>query len=455
MTIDVAIIGAGISGLSTAHFLGKGGCKPVVLERRTEAGGTIRSEHAEGFLVEAGPNSTAETTPVIEELLGDLGIRAEKLPAAGFARHRYILRGGRLHPLPTGPGSFLTTPLWSRRAKLRLLLEPFVRRAGHEETIAEFVRRRLGHEFLDYAVDPFVAGIYAGNPRRLSVRAAFPKLDALEQRYGGLIKGTLIGARARRKQPTASRASAPLFSFRTGMATLPRTLAASLGPALHLNTRVRSVAPAARGFKVVSEHDGQIAEQRYDAVVLSVPAYAAAELLRDWMPELAGRLEEVKYPPVTVVALGYRSCDIRIGLDGFGFLVPEIEGRGILGTIWNSSLFPGRAPPGSAIVTTFIGGARQPECALQPDEEIFRVAHEENAALMGIGAAPVFRRLARWRKAIPQYNLGHLELIQAIAQAEQTFPGLRLCSNFRDGISVADCIANGKRTAERLLRADS
>ncbi len=451
----VAVVGGGISGLATAYFLVRSGCRVVVLEREAGAGGTIRSTREGGFLWEGGPNSAAETTPVIDELLGALGIREQRLYAAEGAKCRYVLRAGRLHALPTGPAGFLSTPLWSVRGKLRLALEPFVPRARHEESVAEFVSRRLGREFLDYAIDPFVAGVYAGNPRRLSVQAAFPKLYELEQRYGSLIKGALLGARARRKRPDRARPAARLFSFRDGMATLPDALVAALGDAVHAGARVRGVAATDDGFRIVFDEAAAREEERFDAVVLSVPAYTAADLIREWLPTLAGRLGDVKYPPVAVAALGYRRGDLRRELDGFGYLVPEVERRRILGTIWNSSLFPGRAPEGCVLLTSFLGGARQPEYALRSEEEILQLAHEENAAAIGLGAPPMFSRVQRWRRAIPQYNLGHLATVAAIEEAEGAHPGFYVCSNYRGGIALGDCLASAKRTAERVLERAS
>ncbi len=447
----VAVVGGGISGLATAWFLARSGCRVVVLEREAGAGGTIRSTRAEGFLWEGGPNSAAETTPVIDELLGALGIREQRLYAAEGAKRRYVLRAGRLHALPSGPAGFLSTSLWSTRGKLRLALEPFVPRARHEESVAEFVTRRLGREFLDYAIDPFVAGVYAGNPRRLSVQAAFPKLYELEQRYGSLIKGALLGARERRKRPDQARPAARLFSFRDGMATLPDALVVALGDAVHVGARVRGVAATGGGFRIVFDEAAAHEEEHFDAVVLSVPAYTAADLIRDWLPALAGCLADVKYPPVAVAALGYRCADLRRELDGFGYLVPEFEQRRILGTIWNSSLFPGRAPEGCVLLTSFLGGARQPEYALRPEEEILHLAHEENAAAIGLGAPPVFSRVQRWRRAIPQYNLGHLATVAALEEAEGAHPGFYVCSNYRGGIALGDCLASAKRTAERVL----
>ncbi len=447
----VVIVGGGISGLSVAFLLRRAGCDVTVLEAAPEAGGTVGSVVEAGYLRERGPNSAADTGPAVGELIDALNLRGLRREAAPGARNRYLLRGGRLHALPTGPGTFLSTPLWSARAKLRLAREPFVGRGAGEETVAAFVTRRLGREFLDYAVEPFVAGVYAGDPGRLSVAAAFPRLYELEQRYGSLIRGALLGARARRRRPERARVTAGLFSFRDGMATFPRALAAALGGDLRTGVQVRSVHAYGGGFRVEFAGSAGTGEAYGDRLVLSVPAYEASRLLRDWLPGLAGHLAQIEYPPVAVAALGYRRAEVGHPLDGFGFLVPAVERRRILGTIWNSSLFPGRAPEGHVLLTSFLGGARQPDTASRPEEEILALAHAENAAVLDIAAPPAFARVQRWPRAIPQYRLGHLGICAAIAEAEAAVPGFHVCANYRGGVAFGDCLAAAKRTADTIL----
>ncbi len=449
--MKIAVIGAGISGLSAAHFLKKGGAAVTVFERHSAPGGTIGTKVVDGYLVEGGPNSTSETNFVIDELLSDLSIGDEKVYADEASKHRFILRNGKLHALPGGPGSFISTKLWTLGGKLRLFAEPFVGRAEYEESIADFVTRRLGSEFLDYAINPFVAGVYAGSPSDLSVRAAFPKLYALEEKYGGLLKGAVLGARERKKRGTRAKASAKLFSLRSGMGVLPATIARELGDAIRYGAEVGSVNSAGAQFTVNFTLNGKSDSYTYDAVVLSAPAFAAAAIVKSWLPELSSELSKIKYPPVAVAVLGYKREQVKIDLRGFGFLVPEVENRKILGTIWSSSIFPARAPEGFVEFTTFVGGSRQPKLASLPNEEIARVAHEENAALMRISGSPAFRAVSKWDRAIPQYNIGHLSILDAVRHVESLHKGFYICCNYKDGISVADCIANGKSTAEKLL----
>lgn len=450
--MKIAVIGAGISGLSAAHFLKREGADVTVLEKNQVPGGTIGTRIIDGYLVENGPNSTSETNFVIDELLSDLSISDEKVYADESSKYRFILRNGKLHALPSGPGSFISTRLWTAGGKLRLFAEPFIGRAAYEESIADFVTRRLGGEFLDYAINPFVAGVYAGNPSDLSVRAAFPKLYALEEKYGGLLKGTFKGARDRKKRGTKARASAKLFAFRSGMGILTETIGKELGSAMKYGAAVESVRKAGAQFAVNYSMGGKLDSDAFDAVVLSTPAFAAAEIVKSWLPELASELAKIKYPPVAVAVLGYRREQVKIDLKGFGFLVPEVEGRKILGTIWSSSIFPNRAPEGFVELTTFIGGSRQPKLVGLQNEEIAKIAHEENAALMKIEGIPAFRAVSKWERAIPQYNIGHLAIIDAVNHVESIHSGFHVCCNYKDGISVADCIANGKKTAESVLK---
>ncbi len=450
--MKIAVVGAGISGLAAAHFLKKGGAEVTVYEKNTVPGGTIGSKAVDGYLVENGPNSTSETNFVIDEMLSDLSMKEEKVYADESSKYRFIIRDGRLHALPSGPGSFISTKLWSGGAKIRLFAEPFIGRAEHEESIADFVTRRLGREFLDYAIDPFVAGVYAGNPSDLSVRAAFPKLYALEEKYGGLLKGTIRGSRERKKRGTKAKASAKLFAFRSGMGILPGTIAGELGGSVRFGTAVNGVKKYPSVFVVNFISDGKPGNETYDGVVLSTPAFAAAAILNSWLPELSSELLKVKYPPVAVAVLGYKREQVKIDLKGFGFLVPELEKRNILGTIWSSSIFPNRAPEGFVEFTTFIGGSRQPKLAALSADEVAKIAHEENASLMKIEGRPAFQAVSKWERAIPQYNIGHLSIIDAVRHVETLHEGFYICCNYKDGISVADCIANGKKTAESILQ---
>lgn len=454
----VVIIGAGISGLTTAYWLRRSGIEVTLLERDAVPGGTMRTVREDGWLIEQGPNSALETTPLFREMFAGLGIEKEWVYADPASDKRYILRNGRLHALPMGPGSFLRTGLWTATGKVRLLKEPFIGRASEEESVARFVERRLGREFLDYAINPFVAGVYAGDPAQLSVRSAFPKLYALEEKYGGLIKGMFKGARERKQRAEKAKDRSKMFSFVEGMETFPAAIARWLGSRVRYGCVVTSFARTnsqsngtSGTFTIVGTENGKPFSVVADAVVVSVPAYAAGVLVRPQDAELADRLEKVYYPPVAEVFLGYASRQIPRPLDGFGYLIPAVEKRQILGTIWSSSLFAGRAPEGHVALTTFVGGARQPGLSELDDSEMLRRVTGEIRSILGAQGEPVFSRIIRWAKAIPQYNLGYGSVLEAVSAFEARHPGVFFCSNFRGGIAVGDCVMNGKATAERIL----
>jgi protoporphyrinogen/coproporphyrinogen III oxidase len=450
----VAIVGAGISGLSTAFWLKRAGLDVRVVERASWAGGTMRTVRDRGWLVETGPNSALETTPLFDEMIEALGIREEKLYADPSSERRYIVRNGTLHALPMSPGAFFGTRLWTIGGKFRLIAEPFIGRAEREESIAEFVARRLGREFLDYAINPFVAGVYAGNPENLSVRAAFPKLYALEEKYGGLVRGMVLGARERKKRAEKAKDRAKMFAFAGGMQTFPLALARDLGRAVTLGAAVTEVRTArARGYTVRFRHRGRTSSINADAVVISAPAHASAEIVAPIAPGLGPLLRSIDYPPVAEVFLGFRKQQVSRPLDGFGFLVPAVERRRILGTIWSSALFPGRAPEGNVALTTFVGGSRQPEILRNDDRGLVEIVRQELDSLMGVSGPPLYAKVVRWAKAIPQYTLGYGKVIAALEETERQHPGLYFCSNFRGGIAVGDCLMNARKTADAILDA--
>jgi oxygen-dependent protoporphyrinogen oxidase len=461
----VIVIGAGISGLSVAWWLHRAGMSVTILERDSLPGGTMRTVHDGEWLVETGPNSALETTPLFGEMFEALGIAGKRCYAYESSGNRYILRDGHLNALPMSPGAFLTSRLWSVGGKLRLLKEPFIGRSVEEETIAQFVERRLGREFLDYAINPFVAGVYAGNPEQLSVRAAFPKLYALEEKYGGLIKGMLRGAKERKQRAETAKDRAKMFSFLQGMQTFPDAIGRELTGAVQLNCEVRSITRsgakpgtndgAESDFVVSYQSDGGMRQLGAEFLVLAVPSYHASRLVHDFSLRLATLLDEVYYPPVAEVFLGFRTDQCGIPLNGFGYLVPEKEGRKILGTIWSSSLFPHRAPKDHIALTTFVGGSRQPELAALDHEALVQMVVSELRSIMAITGDPVFAKTMRWDKAIPQYSLGYHKLYEEIDSLESSNPGLFICSNYRGGIAVGDCVMNARRIADRVLQAAS
>ena len=452
---DVIVIGGGISGLACAWNLQQRGLRVIVLESQLRAGGSIGSTREQGYLVESGPNSALDTTPLIARLLEEIGVAGERIAASPVADNRYILRDGKLMALPMSPVDFIATRLFSLRAKLRLLKEPFIgATSAAEETVAGFVRRRLGTEFLDYAINPFVAGVYAGDPEALSVQAAFPRLYELEQAHGSLIRGYLAGSAARKRNPEKSKHAAPMFAFRDGMQTLTDAIAHKLAR-VELATAAVKIVPGSDCQSVAVRSPQGLRDFRARAVVIATPAYAAAGLVNGFSPAAGAALTTIPYPPVAVAVCGYLRDAIGHPLDGFGVLVPQRERGQTLGTLFSSSLFEHRAPSGKVMLATFVGGTRQPSLARVDEAEIAAIVQAGHAATLGARSVPDFVRIKRWEQAIPQYTLGHHDRISAVDAAEREFPGVFFCANYRGGVAIGDCVKAAYGMAgkvERFLR---
>lgn len=449
----IVIIGAGISGLTTAYLLHKEGYDVIVLEQKDKVGGSIETVDANGFLFDRGPNSGLETTPLIQQLVKELNLEDQFVYANREGNKRYILRNGQLHALPMSPPAFFKTKLFSGKAKLRLMAEPFIgkSRDGYYQSIAEFVTRRLGKEFLDYAINPFVAGVYAGRPEELSVKSAFPKLYALEEDYGGLIIGTIRSLRKRKKSKEISKQSAKMFSFKDGMKVLPEAIADKLGNRVSTGVEVTSVRKTSEGNYGVTFRDGnQTLTLLADIVLSTVPAYKASELFGYFDEELVKHLNEIYYPPVLVLYLVYEKNVIGQPLDGFGFLIPEKEEKSFLGAIWSSVIFPNRSDETKASFTLFIGGSRDAGFVDDVEQNVIDRARREFELIMKVSAEPVLIAKRFWQKAIPQYNLGYVEHENFFDHFEKDNRGIMLSGNYRGGISVGDCIKNAELVAQRI-----
>ncbi len=455
----VAVIGGGVTGLVAALRLKEQGAAVTVYESSGTPGGVIRTVKSDGWVVDAGPNTILETSPELTRLVADLGLIEDRVYAQPEARNRYIARGGRPLPLPTSAGAFLKTSLFSTAAKLRLMREPFIRRGtAEDETVADFVRRRIGQEFLDYAINPFVAGIFAGDPERLSVRHAFPKLREVEARWGSLIRGQFLGARERRRRGEVSKASAPMFSFHGGLSVLPDALHKALFAEMLVNTTVTGL-ERRDGNWVVKAQSGESAyENSYDAVLVAMPAWSVAALAgaasggRPSAPALAPlvALDQVPHPPVATVSLGFRRDDVAHLLDGYGVLVPAVEDHGILGALFVSTIFPGRAPAGHVLLTCFLGGTRSPATARLPQDEAVALALRDLDTLLGLRGEPVFVHHDFYDRAIPQLEVGHDRFLDLVAAVEAHAPGLFFAGNYRGETSLAGAIRNGTAAAARI-----
>ena len=445
----VAIIGAGITGLTAAFYLKRAGFAVTVFEAGSRAGGVIQSIRENGFLAEFGPNTILETSPKIKQLVMDAGLQARKLDTDPKAEARFVVRYGRPIEMPGKPLGFITTPLFTAKAKLAVLREPFIkpRRDGMEESIGQFVVRRFNQEFLDHAIDALVAGIYAGDPHKLSLPHAFPKLKALEDNYGSMIKGQIFGARDRKKSGEVAKDRAAKFSFDEGLQVLPDTLAAQLGDSLKLNTPVTKLAQTSDGWRVTTANG----DAEFDKVIYCGTAYKLAQLKLEAKTTLdMSALAEISYPPVSAVVLGFKREDVTHPSSGFGMLIPKIEGFKIIGTIFSSALFPNRAPAGHITLTSYIGGARYPELGLLPEKDLVQTTLADLRVLLGVKGQPVFTHTKTWPHAIPQYNVGYGKYRDLLNQIEATTPNLFFAGHYRDGVSLGDSIVSGVNIAERV-----
>ncbi|MBZ0256017.1 protoporphyrinogen oxidase [bacterium] len=448
--VPTIIIGGGISGLAAAHRLQQQGREVCVLEASSRAGGAIDSVQQDGYLFERGPNSFMDNEPAMLELCNELQLENRILKQSMRANKRYIFLNGALQEAPMGPGGLYKTPLLSASAKWGLFAEPFRRanRSEADEPLADFVRRRLGKEVLDNMVTPFVSGVYAGDPEKLSLRSSFPILYELERQSGSLLLGGLGKAFAKKdpSKPKKPR-SKNLCSFIDGMIELPRAITAALGDSLRLNAPVQKIERSESGaWRVFVEGDETPIEGA--AIIATAPAYTLGDLLKEQIPATAEYFKTIVYNRMVVMGLGFKRSDVEHPCDGFGFLVPRRQGPRFLGSIWSSTLFPLRAPGGRLAFTCFIGGGLDPEAYDASDDDLRSTVMRDLRITIGAKADPVAEHIARWYKAIPQYPVGHHDKLQRLEQELKDVPGLYLTGNFMRGVSVNDCIRNARQTAD-------
>jgi protoporphyrinogen/coproporphyrinogen III oxidase len=444
------VVGAGISGLTCAYALKKAGHNVVALEATSRPGGMIESIAEDGYVFETGPQSFS-STPALDRLAGELGLRSQLLEAPR-ASPRFVLVDRELVAVPVSPAGFLASRLLGWKTKSALVSEVLrsTRPPDSDESIAAFTRRKFSDELLDRLVGPFVAGIYAGDPEQISLRAAFPKIYEAEKAAGSVVRGMFRSAKPSKTAPSANRRRPALISLRQGNQALTSALAAKLGAGLRYNVAVRSLAQAGHGFTIRAQSGGGLEELRCDRVVLASPADVAASLLAEAAPEAAGSLLGIAYAPLAVVSLAYRREQIRRSLDGFGFLIPRSAGIRTLGTVWNSSQFPDRSPSEHVLLTSFVGGATDAAAVELSDQELSAIVHRDLSAILGVSGQPVRDRVTVYQRAIPQYNLGHTRRIEALGESLKRLPGLWLAGNYLEGPAVGSCIECALSVAEQV-----
>ncbi|MBK8801746.1 MAG: protoporphyrinogen oxidase [Fibrobacteres bacterium] len=448
MTLRVGIVGAGISGLSTQHFLEREAVRRglrVQVETwdpRPSPGGNVRTESRGGWRCEEAAESILNSRTETRELAMELGLSNRIVQASPLAKKRFLVWRGKLRAM--GPGSiFGSFPTWS--AKLAALKEPFVARGPEDESFADFGRRRLGKGLFEQIMDPMVTGIYAANPELLSVRSAFPRIKGMEQEHGSLVRGLWNARKARSRLPQERKAGSGSYSFRGGMTDLVEALAASLGGSVFTDQPLVRLERLEHGWRL----HGRDRMADFDRVVLALPSHQLGDL--DGLPGHCRKdLCAVPYNPVAVVGLGYRREHVGHPLDGFGFLVPRLEGRKILGTLFTSSLWTDAAPEGHVLLRTMVGGGRSPELASLSENDLVAMVQGELAELVGARGEPVFAHVKRYAQGIPQYPVGHHLVVDRLRQ-ELTPLGLFLAGNAWDGIGVNDCVAAAATRARTIL----
>ena len=468
----VAVIGGGISGLTTAFHLRElaPNADVTLFESRDRLGGTLNTQHTDGFLIEESADNYLTDPPTVLNLAERLGMRDQLINTEPSQRRAFVVFRGKLQPVPAGftlmaPGKIwpiLTTPLLSWRGKLRLAWERFVPQRGEnepEESLAQFATRRLGREVFERIVQPLVAGIYSADAEKLSVAATLPRFLEMERQHGSLTRGALAKARAR--QQAGSNVGGE-SGARYGMFVTPRDGASSLVQAIadHLpdgavrrNTAVQSLEKTEQGWRLtLTAKAGGQETQDFDSVIVATPAPAAARLLASIDNVASDRLAGIPHASAAILCLGYRRDQLSRPLDGFGFVVPAAENRPIMAGSFSSNKFPGRAPDDHVLIRVFFGGALDGERVDASDEELKRIAQQQLGELIGVSGEPVLVQCVRWRDAMPQYHLGHQRRVAELEDRVAQIRGLELANNALRGVGVPQCIAEGERAAEAIAR---
>jgi oxygen-dependent protoporphyrinogen oxidase len=421
-----------------------------VLEAEDRPGGKIRTERVGGFLCEWGVNGFLDNRPKTLELSKNLSLTP--LRSSDAARKRYIYLGGRLRLLPENPKAFLKSDVLSPLGKLRIALEPFIpRNTDPHESLASFAMRRLGREAYENLIDPMASGVFAGDPERMNVLSCFPKVKNVENRYGSLIKGMIKLSREAKKSGRGSVGAGPggtLTSFQGGMEDMVIALRGALRDSVRLKSRAVGLERLKGGYRV---HLADGTSLETETVVLACPAYETALITKGFDKAIHAAVADVPYPALAVISLGYRAEKVPARTDCFGFLVPGKEGRKILGTLFDSSIFPVRAPQGHVLLRIMIGGARASDLAMKEEGAILRTALDEMRDILGIKAEPDFHRVFRHERAIPQYAIDHPERLERVDSALVRHPGLFITGNAYRGVALNDCIENSEALAEKII----
>jgi len=451
---DVVIVGGGISGLSALHFIRtlKPTLSVTLYEKEPRLGGTVGTDHVDGYSLDWGPNGFLDREPLTLRMVRELGIERDLERAGEAVQNRFILRDGTLQPVPMSPVKFFQSGILSVPGRLRVMMEPFGRKAPDgDESVYDFAKRRIGREAADYLVQPMVSGVYGGMADRLSLQSTFKIMHDMEAQYGSLVRAMIAKAReARKKKRKAGGPAGPggwLTSFKGGLYKLIEQCNERYRDHIVTGTGIANIIPDGDGY-VLTMVDGSTVAAK--AVILATPAYHTAEIVRDTSGSLASVLDKIEYSPIAVVCFGYDKEKIKRDLDGFGFLVPRKENRRLLGSIWTSSIFENRAPEGKAQFRSMVGGDGDHEVMDLTDGELIAIVRKELNDIVGLWGDPELVRIYRWQRGIPQFKIGHSERMAQIENELDRLGNLYITGNAYYGIGLNDCIKQSFRVAEAL-----
>jgi protoporphyrinogen/coproporphyrinogen III oxidase len=448
----IAIIGGGISGLASLHFLKRrlGASADIQLyEADSRLGGTIGSDRLDGYVCDWGPNGFLDRIPLTLQLVDELGLRDKLRPANPQADNRFIYRHGRLHAISASPVKFMTSGLLSLRGRFRVAMEPLIKakRDDSDESVFDFAARRIGKEAAAAMIDPMVSGIFGGDAKAVSLKSCFPIMEEMERDYGSLFKA-MIARKKSGKNAGPAGPSGRLTSFNNGLYSIVERFYELYHDHIHTGLPALRLTKTEAGYSV--EFIGKNSEM-VDAAILATPAFAAARILRDSDTRLSELLSQIPYASLAVCCFGYRDDRRANALDGFGFLVPRNEGRRILGSIWTSSIFQDQAPVGQVLLRTMVGGYTDSEAVKLPDDELISLVNGELTAILGLETKPAFVRIFRYEKGIPQFTIGHSDRMAQITDRLKSLPGIYLASNAYSGIGLNDCVTRAHEVTNDLV----
>lgn len=473
MTTSIGIIGAGVSGLSLGYRLKRllentgSEFELVIYEKSARVGGAIRSEHADGFCVEWGPNGFLNNEPATFSLIHALGIRDRVCISDDSARKRFLHIQGKLEQIPLSPGGFLKTAILPMSAKLRFAMEPLIpqRTANSDESVADFVARRFGKTAVSRMFDPLMSGIYAGDVCQLSIQSTLKVFSAFEREYGSVVKGMISRIRQRKREQSQGTAnstdellttskspmSGKLLSFQNGMGELIQALEDPLRSHIKTSVAVERIQRSGKGYAITYRDADGVTQKSHDLLIAATPPSETAGLLAELDPALGVFLSQIQSSTAVMIGLGFKESDIAHPLDGFGYLIPRASGLRSLGVLWSSSIFPNRAPAGHKLLQVVLGGAHDLRAIEENDQSLIETAIRDAHPLLGIQGEPVLTRVIRHRSGIPQYTLGHEERLKGISARLEQLPGLHLAGNGYYGISSNDCIRMAEELSHRIL----